>query len=347
MLSARMAIQLRLLPLALAFGLAASGCGAPEKVVESPRDSEYGRLELSARAAFERGELEYARNLYGRQLLQAERSDDALKIGDSAYNLAVCEIALGGTDRARGLLSTALFELGRAGERLAPVHVVRARLEHLAGESDACLQAADRALQSSSGATRREQIEALALRGLALIAGDAPVPGERRSAAGVALERAEKLAKKLGGRDSMPSSALRLRARLAQHDRQFANAARAYEREAEVLQARSRYDFMSEALELAGRAWLAAGEPARAGDRLLRAARSRFAHAQGREVPARRALVHLEDAARLCHLVSESGALDADPALAPRQQILVARIEVERERAQGVLDMLGAPAASE
>jgi len=326
----------------IALGIAGASCGGPEKVVEFPRDTEYARLELSARGAFERGEFEYARDLYNRQLLQAERSDRPLRIGNSEFNLAVCEIALGNTDRAQDLLNSALIELGRAGEPLAPVYVVLARAHHLGGDPGACLDAADLALLKESGATRREQVEALALRGLSLLSGQVPATTSGGPPAAAALRRAEKLGQKLKTAGYLPVSVLRLRARVSEVDGKWVDAAHAYEREAEASQARARYDFMSEALELAGNAWLAADDPARAGDRLLRAARSRYAYAVGREVPARRAIEDLAHATRLCQRVFESGAVDADPSLESRLAPLVARIQVEEERVLAVLAVVQA-----
>ncbi|MFT4539594.1 MAG: tetratricopeptide (TPR) repeat protein [Planctomycetota bacterium] len=313
--------------------LALASCSGPERRPLTPVDEEFARLEGGARQAHSRGEVSYARDLYQALLIEAERSDDPSKIGDTAFNLAVCQLALGEFEEARDLFLIAEHELGRAREPLAQVFLARARLALFDGKAEECRSSAEMALlDKRSRARARERAESHVLIGLASI------ELRQLDAAQAALEGAHEEADD----DEAAPSTYRLEARLHQANGRPTEAALSFDSEAERAGQWSLYETMADAHELAGDAWHDVGDMDRARDRWLRAARCRFARAVRRGSSPQVELRELQAATELCARVDDADALAADPMLEARLRYLVQRIEVERERIAGVVQVLEA-----
>lgn len=268
------------------------GCGGGSRPPVSPIDLEFGRLEETARGAFERRDLSYAERTYEQLLLEARRTDEPGKLADAAYNLAAVRFTLGKLEEARPALAEARHELVRAGRSTTDLELLQARVELALGDSPATLLAVEAALgQPDVG--RLEAAEAHVLAGLAsLAAGD-------EEAAAVRLERAEELS------EGELASVERLRARLLTAGGEIIAAAEALDQEAALRRERSEYDLMAGALEQAGLAWAEAGELPRAADRLYRAARVQ--QAQGQSLAALTLLRSAEEAAAAAGGASGAG----------------------------------------
>jgi len=85
----------------------------------TPAQTEMSRVTTTARMAYEQGSVSQAARLYVRALKMARVQDDPVEMGNNAYNLAACMIALGKYDDARNLLREAKREFERA-KRSAP-----------------------------------------------------------------------------------------------------------------------------------------------------------------------------------------------------------------------------------
>ena len=335
---ARARARLALLPPCLLAGLLAglvlgASCSAPEIQPTSPVDEEFARLEAGARNAHSRGEIAYADELYQDLLVEAERSDDPSKIGDCAYNLGACKLALGELAAARELFSLAEHELERAGAPLAQVFIARAHLEQFAGRPAESRAAASATLEDErSRPSARERSEAHVLLGLAALeAGD--------------LERAAAQLEEARAATQEPAAEparLRLLARWELASGRPLEAARAFDAEAESARELSRYEALAQALEDAGDAWLAAGQAPEARERWLRSARSRFARAVRRGSTPEVELRELAAATRLCARLDDEAVLEEDANLRARLRNLVERIEAERAHLEGLVSLIEA-----
>ena len=251
-------------------GVLAIACGAPPKPA-SPIDLEFGRLEAAARGAFDRRDLRTSSSSYLKLLNAARLTDDPSKIGDAAYNLAAVRYALGRGQEIRPLLEEADWAHGRAGRSTAEVVLLMARVELEAGEYELALEHLG-TIRRDAAATDVMREQATVLAGLALVGLDRLDEAEERREA---LQQTARGKSKVGR-----PSVEHLRAQIHAARGDFADAARAFDREAELRRDLAQYGLMNHALERAGQSWLRAGIPLYGADRLYRAARSRQAQNQ-------------------------------------------------------------------
>jgi len=265
--------------LTLAALLLAAGCAGPDPMEKG--DPEYAALELSARQAFDGGQVERAAGLYGRALQRARAMDDALSLGDAAYNLAACYLALGDGGRAAALLEEAEAELRRGGRSPADALLLGAEAallrESRADAASFCDEVL--ALPGGSAGDGHRAHACMVLARLARDAGDLPVARGRLAEAVDHISDADD--------PSLLARAAGFEAVLFLDEGSPADAAGAFDREAGYFQDAGRFGEMAGALERAGAAYREAGDAGRAADRFYRSARSSLG--QGNGPAARRA----------------------------------------------------------
>jgi tetratricopeptide (TPR) repeat protein len=264
-------------------------CGSPRRdPTPLPKDEQLARVSRSARAAYDRSDNSQAIRLYAQALERARVLDHAVEIGNAAYNLAVSLIAAGQYERAESLLREAESSLTRAGENLADVLLVRARLARLRGNRDEAECWAEQVLaRPESDPTREHTAQVALLRGgMAFDRGDAGGVAAALRAAEPILKPAEDPALRAGLEQLRGQAALLEPAPL--------RAALSFDRAASLWRQAGHYRDLARALAQAGQAYADAGETALGGERFFRAARSGFA--QGNRGTARR---WLEEASRL------------------------------------------------
>lgn len=283
-----------------------AGCASPGPLAGPPADPELTRAARSGRAAFERGAVSEAITFYARALGRARVLDDAGGIGDAAYNLAVCQAAVGQYDQARELLREAAAEVRRAQGNLADILLVEAKVAHSQGRPAEARRLAERVLSDSASAptsAHRAQVATL-LGNLALEAGQ------------LALARAELTRGQGLAVDSdlaVQAEVERLAARIALLEGTANAAALARDREAALWRRARRYPEMARALAGAAMAYQAAGQTALGAERFFRAARSGWA--QGESDVAMQYVRHaiaLAEAAGERSLLERAAALQAE-----------------------------------
>lgn len=238
-----------------------AACAGPEPVPVLEREIHQGAA--AAREAFTAGDLVRARILYTHALAGARLSDDALALGNLAYNLAVVVAEQGDHTGAEALLAEAAAALVRAKQPLDDVTLLRARVQWRAGDASA----AERTLAAlDAGAPRHETT---LLRG-ELACARKDVPAAKSALAALAAALGEEPA-----RTENPSL-LALAASVAETEGRAGDAAALQDRAADALRGAGEYRRMAQALARAGAAHLAADAPVLAGDRFLRAAQSRL-----------------------------------------------------------------------
>lgn len=249
-----------------------AGCASTPPPVPFPaRDGELGRLTGTARAAFTEGSLPIAVRLYQQALTRARALDTATEIGNAAYNLAACRIALGEYDGARELLDEAESELGRAKANLADVLLLEAKLAHWQGRRDATLRFAGRVLADPASTPSPAHRAEVALLNGHLACDDREVARAWEALAEAAQQN------KAGADPALLAGTERLRGRIFLLESNAGAAAGAFEREAAFFQKAQQPREMARALMRAGEAWRDAGQPAPGAERYFRAARSFFA----------------------------------------------------------------------
>ncbi len=257
---------------ALLFG----GCcfGGKKVTPAPPVDVELINAATAAGESFSRAAYEAAARQYLRALQRARLVDHAPSICNQAYNLALCQLVLGRPAAARELLGEAEWAGTRAGEPLADVLLLQARL---------AVQQAD-AARPTSVATAKAAIAAVTSDPRAQ-AGSAHQCHAALLAAEFAAQRgllAEAMAELLKARDlAGPTPAPALTAALARVNGQLllmqhqpAAAATECDREVDVYRELRRYADLVRALQRAGDAWRQAGDATAAADHYYRAARS-------------------------------------------------------------------------
>lgn len=260
--------------LLVAFAFLLTACGGP-RAASGPsikRDAYYHRVITSGHAAFQRGDLSRAAELYENGLVRAQVMDRPAEIGASAYNLALCRVALGDLEQGRELLREARMELRRAGESGVDTLIAEAEVERRLGDNDAAWNLTDEVLASLRGIRAREwRIQTHALRALiALDRDDHSVAEEELSIADGDVQR---------------TTPLRLRARIAEGRGELflargevLPAAKQFDSEAMFYRDEGRYTDMVRALVRAGAAYQAGSDHWMAADRYHRAARHYAAH---------------------------------------------------------------------
>ena len=253
-----------------------SGCSTPPP--PSPEKTELSRVTTAARTAFEMGSASQAARLYVRALKMARVQDDPVEIGNNAYNLAACLIAIEKYDDARSMLREAKREFERAKRPVSMIILLDAKAARLQGNGNDALSLADQVLASlkqGDGGTYPLQVALLRTQ-IACDRGDA------------AMAKAEfaKAQKELQGNDDpiLRADASGVAGRIALLENDPARAAQEYDRQADSYKRAGKYRDMALSLGSAGQAYLDANILVPSVDRFYRSARS--LHAQGDELAA-------------------------------------------------------------
>lgn len=250
----------------LLVAVACAGCGGskPAGAPTAKTDAYYHRMITSGYAAFERGDIGRAAELYANAWQRAQLMDHAGAMGTSAYNLALCRMALGDLTEALELLREARAELERSGVSGHDVRLVEAECMYRLGRGPESVAIIDELLPLDL--ERRQRVQLYTLR--ALIALDRDNREEAEASSDAAMDRVNR------------HTPERLRARLAEVEGRLAlmngaekEAAWAFDRESTWYQEANRFTDMARALVRAGQAYQDAGEAVAAVDRYYRAAR--------------------------------------------------------------------------
>ncbi len=242
--------------------------GAPPKPpTGAAADAQWQRAMKSGRSAFERGQLRLAEDFYQAALMRGRTMDTPEAIANAAYNLAACKLGQGRYDSARTLLGEAKAELLRIGENAGDVLLLEARIAWLLGEPQAALTLTEELLAPSASGHPEHLLQAHLLRGR--IACDRKDP----QGAIAELQKAEPLM----GDDPNPAvtaGLCSLAGCIYLQQGKAGQAARQFDREAELLREAGQYGRMEGALQRAAEAYEEAGRKAQAADRWFRAARA-------------------------------------------------------------------------
>lgn len=261
---------------ALCVVLALAGCSTPPP--PSPEKTELARVTTTARTAFEQGSVSQAARLYIRALKMARMQDDSAEIGNNAYNLAACLIALGRYDDARSLLREAKREFERAKRPVTMLLLLDAKAARLQGHADEALALAGQVLTSlkpGKAGTYSLQVYLLKTQ-IACDQGNV-------SAAKAEFANVEKDLKGAGDL-VLKAEASGIEGQIARLENDPGRAAQKYDQQADIFKRAKKYHDMALALGTAGQAYLDAHILLPSVDRFYRAARSLYA--QGDELAA-------------------------------------------------------------
>lgn len=286
------ALPLSLLSFMLTFAVA--GCGSPPPPT-APVDAELDRASSSARSAFDRGELPEAAMLYGQALTRARALDDPREIADAAYNLAACLMEQSQLGRARELLHEAQWELKQINQNEDDVLLLEAKIAHEQGHDDEALALTDRLLSQP-----RPKEGAGPSVGVYLLRGRLAI--DRHDMGTAIHELAAATAQSKTKDDRTTAGILGLTAQISLEQNKPALAAGQFDSQSQFFAAGGDYGGMGIALARAGNAYLAAGDPARAADRLYRAARCLFS--LGQTTQAEKLIEPAYDAAKAANTTS-------------------------------------------
>ncbi len=246
------------------------GCATPPAA--PPKDKELSRTGDLARAAFEEGATAKAIGLYQEALNRAYAMDDAMEIGNAAYNLALCHVLLGQLDQANALLTEAKAAFTRHGSIPADVLLLEATVTQRQGKLEQALLLADQVLSASPDESHRFQ--AALLKGT--VACQQNDPARARTALAEADKHHVAHAALLAARERLAGNIFLLEGNPAE-------AAAALDRAAALFQKAKHYRDMALTLRRAGEAYREAGDTQRAEDRLFRARRSLTAQGEKAE----------------------------------------------------------------
>jgi len=269
----------RLLPAFGALVLLACSCATSPPQADRREDRDIAAAMKQGRRAFSLGQHAAASRAFADALNRARALDDPAGIGDSAYNLASCCMAMGQYVDACPYLLEARVEFARLGNRkgLAQAWLLEARTARVRGNADAAEQCLDRALRALPRRERQGELTAQIHLLRAQLACDAARPAHMQSALKNAAEA--------GADDEAASSAVRaqtatLRGQLnalngKPHDAagQFDNAAAAYRDAGQPAN-------VVRALVAAADHYESAGSRNSAAERRYRAARSYYAQGE-------------------------------------------------------------------
>jgi tetratricopeptide (TPR) repeat protein len=269
-----------------------AGCANAPLPKGRARDAVLDNAMTSGRLAFERGLNAEAVVLYRQALDRAREMDDAPGIADASYNLAAARVQAGDYARAEDALLEAEAEARRAGGNVADVLLLRAKVAQLGGKRSEAVALADRVLtEPSARPTNGHRAQAHVLRGeVAVQESNWPAAEEQAVLARDALGR-------IGGSTSpaLLAGVVGLRAGAARGRGNFGEAARLFDRHADLLRQARLYRDMADAVADSAQAWMSLGNPAEAGPRFYRAARATAA--QGDASRAASLLAQAADAA--------------------------------------------------
>jgi tetratricopeptide (TPR) repeat protein len=252
-----------------ALALILAGCSSSGPVRQV--DPELYRTAKSARTAFSQGQYEQAARLYQRSLNRARVMDNALEIGNNAYNLAACSIELGEYDRARQVLEEARAAFKRVGKVPGSLSILAVKISLAQGRTE---EAQELLASAEDG------------RGDNLTAEMEIQYGLLRAALALQLMQPEKAGRELEdiraeipevGVKALEAEADRLEGELLMLEGKFSTAGSSFDRRADILRDEAHYSVMAIALGRAGEAYRNGGEDCKALDRFFRSARSLFA----------------------------------------------------------------------
>jgi tetratricopeptide (TPR) repeat protein len=270
-----------------------AGCFNAPPPTGPPRDAVLTNAMTSGRLAFERGLNAEAVGLYRQALDRAREMDDAVAIADASYNLGAARVRAGDYAGAAAALLESEAEARRAGRNVADVLLLRARAARLNRTPSEAVALADRVLTDpASRPTAGHRVQAHVLKGeVAVEEGNWPVAEEQARLARDALGRigANVSPALLGG-------VVGLRGGIARGRGNLREAARLFDRRADLLRQARLYRDMADAIADSAQAWMSLERPTEAGPRFYRAARA--AAAQGDIARAHLLLSQASDAAR-------------------------------------------------
>jgi tetratricopeptide (TPR) repeat protein len=253
-----------------------AGCSSTKTA--TPARIELSRMAATARVAYEQGSVSQAARLYVRTLKMARVQDDPVEIGNSAYNLAACLIALDKYDDARNLLQEAKHEFDRAKRPIPSILLLDAKAARLQGKSEEALALADQVLVSmNAGKGSRVPLQVLLFK--------TQVACDRGDVATAKLElvKAQKMLK-IHDEPILKADAAGVAGRLALLEGDPVRAAQEYDLQVDYFKRAEKYRDMALSLGLAGQAYRDANIFLPAVDRFYRSARSLYA--QGDELSA-------------------------------------------------------------
>lgn len=252
------------------FLLLLTGCSSPKP--ESSVDPELSRVTATARQSFDKGSPAQAARLYLRALNMARSADDAFEIGNNAYNLGACMIAMEKYADARALLSEARREFERLQRDPADLILLEAKAALGQRELDAAVALADQVVPAAKSGVARHRVLVALLK--------ARVACERGDTVGARLELSRVQRELDAGKDPVvQAEAAGVSGQVCTMENDPGKAALAYDLQAESFRRAARYGDMALALGRAGQSYAAAGILVPAGDRFYRAGRSLFAQA--------------------------------------------------------------------
>lgn len=234
--------------------------GGPAEV----RDAYFHRMITSGHAAFQRGDIARAAELYENAWVRAQVMDRPAMLAASAYNLALCQIALGELDAGYQLLRSAYAEMVRIKDPGVDALIAKAEVLRRLNRSEEAWAVSDRLLAES--APRPVRLQNHSLR--ALLALDVN-NGEK---AELELEQAHRQVRR--------QTPVRLLARVAEVEGRLAlynddreSAAAAFDRAAMLYRDEGRFPDMARVLADAADLYAEMGSRHEAVDRYFRAAR--------------------------------------------------------------------------
>jgi tetratricopeptide (TPR) repeat protein len=306
--------KLILAVLAIFGAVECGGCQSSSPSTTAHKDIEQSQLASAASAAFERGRIEEAENLYRRQLTLALASDDPTSISDAEYNIALCLMRRGRAAEAAPLLTDAETEIRRAGESATDIVLLRAVAARSQNRHVEAITLARQVL-STRGTTPAQRVQAHVIAGLSQFSLGVQTSAE------VELSKAKQDAPKVADAGILAGVA-ELSGRIAEGSGHPDAAAGDYDEQAQLLNQAGLYRDMSDALQHAGAAFRSAGISPAAADRFYRSARSLAAQGD----PAA--------ATSIARLAVESAANTGDAALIARITALVNELAATTQAAR-------------
>lgn len=142
-----------------------AGCATAPKT--PPLDPDLKLMAEGASAAYQRGELQRADELYQRALRRARLIDAGAEVSRNAYNLALCRLGMGRLTEAQNLLRQAAALAGDQGVEVARILLAESEVARLSGEPAESEQLASEAI--AAGADREGRVHSLILQAEAAV----------------------------------------------------------------------------------------------------------------------------------------------------------------------------------
>jgi len=255
------------MPLIVALAVLLTACSSSGPV--RPVDPGLYRTAKSARAAFSRGEYEQAGRLYRRALNRARVMDDAVEIGNNAYNLAACSMELREYDQARELLEESRAAFQRTG-------VVPEGISILEVKSALAVGSLEEAKELLDSISRGDSLPPEIMVQYMLLRADLALRLDETDKARLELSDIRDELREAGVA-ALNAEADRLEGELLVREREFMAAGDIFDHRADLLRQTAHYRPMAIALGRAGEAYWDGRAYCLSLNRFFRAARSLFA----------------------------------------------------------------------